>query len=132
MLKQITLLKRRPGMNRAEFIDYYENHHSKLGERFLHRALRYQRRYVQPEVNPITGEAVELDFDVVMELWWASRADFDATMAELSGNAGSAAHALIYADEERIFASHEHRTFTVEEHETDMDAVRASLPSSPP
>ena len=81
MLKQVTLLKRKPGLSRAEFIDYYERHHSKLAERFLWRATRYQRRYVQPCVNPITGDAAELDFDVVMEIWWASRADFDVTMA---------------------------------------------------
>ena len=122
MLKQITLLKRKPGLSMEAFIDYYENHHARMGERFLRRARRYQRRYVRPEVNPITGEAVELDFDVVMELWWDSRADFEATMAEISGGE---AHALMVEDEERLFASHDHRTFTVEEMETDMEAVRA-------
>ena len=122
MLKQITLLKRKPGMSMAEFIDYYENHHSKLGERFLRRAKRYQRRYVHPEVNPVTGETVELDFDVVMELWWENRADFEASMADITGETLR----LMYEDEERIFNSHDHRTFTVEERETDMDAVRMS------
>ncbi len=122
MLKQITVLKRKPGMTMAAFIDYYEHHHSKLGERFLHRAKRYQRRYVHPEVNPVTGEVVELDFDVVMELWWENRADFEASMAEITGETLR----LMYEDEERIFNSHDHRTFTVEEYETDMDAVRAS------
>ena len=122
MLKQVTLLKRKPGMSMAEFIDYYENHHSKLGERFLRRAKRYQRRYVHPEVNPVTGEVVELDFDVVMELWWENRADFEASMADITGETLR----LMYEDEERLFASHDHRTFTVEEYETDMDAVRAS------
>jgi hypothetical protein len=124
MLKQVTLLKRKPGMSMQAFIDYYENVHSKMGEHFLRRAKRYQRRYVQPEINPITGEAVELDFDVVMELWWESRADFEATMQEISGGE---AHALMFEDEERLFASHDHRTFTVEEHETDMEAVRAAV-----
>jgi hypothetical protein len=122
MLKQITLLKRKPGMSMAEFIDYYENHHSKLGERFLRRAKRYQRRYVHPEVNPVTGETVELDFDVVMELWWENRADFEASMADITGETLR----LMYEDEERIFNSHDHRTFTVEEYETDMHAVRVS------
>ena len=122
MLKQVTLLKRKPGLSRAEFIDYYERHHSKLAERFLWRATRYQRRYVQPCVNPITGDAAELDFDVVMEIWWASRPDFDLTMAEIGGGE---AHLLLWEDEEQLFNSHDHRTFTVEEYETDMEAVRA-------
>ena len=122
MLKQVTLLKRKPELTKTEFIDYYERHHSKLAERFLWRAARYQRRYVQPCVNPITGDAAELDFDVVMEIWWASRADFDVTMAEISG---SEALLLLSEDEEKLFNSHDHRTFTVEEYETDMEAVRA-------
>ncbi len=43
-------------MSRAEFIDYYERHHRRIGEKYLSgRALRYVRRYVQPMPNPITG-----------------------------------------------------------------------------
>ena len=122
MLKQVTLLKRKPGLSRAEFIDYYEQRHSKLAEPFLWRAKRYQRRYVEPCVNPITGEAAELDFDVVMEIWWASRADFDVTMAEIGD---SDVRMLLWEDEEKLFDSHDHRTFTVEEYETDFEAVRA-------
>ncbi len=119
-MKQITLLKRNPKLSMAEFIDYYENHHARIGERVLTRARRYQRRYVRPEINPITGEVVELDFDVVMELWWDSREDFEASMALITGDILQ----LMYDDEEILFNSHHHRTFTVDEHESDMDAVR--------
>ena len=120
MLKQVVLLKRRPGMSREEFIDYYENHHSKLIAPILPMLARYVRRYVCPEINPITGQAEELDFDVVSEFWWRSRADFDAAMAKL---ATGDTHRLIWEDEERIFNSHNHRSFTVEEYETDMESV---------
>jgi hypothetical protein len=58
------MMKRKPGMTMAEFIDYYENHHAKLGETLMPLARRYVRRYVTPEPNPITGEIVELPFDV--------------------------------------------------------------------
>lgn len=120
MLKQVVLLKRRPSMSREEFVDYYENKHSKLIAPIQPMLERYVRRYVCPEVNPITGQAEELDFDVVSEFWWRSRADFDAAMEKL---ATGDAHRLIWEDEERIFNSHNHRSFTVEEYETDMGAV---------
>jgi len=119
MLKQVVLLKRRDGMSMEEFIDYYENHHAKLGVRYMPLARRYVRRYVRPEKNPITGEVVELDFDVVMEIWWNTRQDFEETMKQIG--AGEA-HRLFYEDEEKLFNSHNNRVFTVEEHESDMAA----------
>jgi hypothetical protein len=100
-----------------EFIDYYDNIHSKLGEKYMPLAKRYMRRYVNPAPNPITGEVVELDFDVVMEIWWDSRADFESTMAKIGQGE---AHREFFEDEEKIFNSHNNRVFTVEEHESDM------------
>jgi hypothetical protein len=117
MLKQVCLLKRRPGMTMDEFKHYYENIHSKLGEKYLPLARRYIRRYVTPEKNPVTGEAEELDFDVVMELWWDSREHFDSSMTKLGD---PDIHKEFFEDEERIFNSHHNRVFTVEEHESDM------------
>jgi hypothetical protein len=119
MLKQVVLLKRRDGMSMDEFIDYYENHHSKLGERFMPLARRYVRRYVRPEKNPITGEIVELDFDVVMEIWWNTRQDFEQTMKQIGEGE---VHRLFHDDEEKIFNSHNNRVFTVDEYESDMPA----------
>jgi hypothetical protein len=117
MLKQVVLLKRRDGMSMDEFIDYYENHHAKMAERFMPLARRYVRRYVRPEKNPITGEVVELDFDVVMEIWWNSRQDFDETMKEIGKGE---THRLFHEDEEKLFNSHNNRVFTVDEYESDL------------
>jgi hypothetical protein len=79
--------------------------------------LRYTRRYVQPELNPITREAIELPFDVVMEIWAESRADWDAMQADLAeGTLG----AEIWEDEEHLFASHDNPIFTVEEADSPM------------
>lgn len=119
VLKQVVLLKRRDGMSMDEFIDYYENHHVKLGQRYMPLARRYVRRYVRPEKNPITGEIVELDFDVVMEIWWNTRQDFEETMRQIG--AGEA-HRLFYEDEEKLFNSHNNRVFTVDEYESVMPA----------
>ncbi|MEZ5736774.1 MAG: EthD domain-containing protein [Novosphingobium sp.] len=104
-------------MSMEEFIDYYENHHSKLGIPMMPLARRYVRRYVKPEPNPITGEVVELPFDVVMELWWNSREDYETTMKSLGEGEN---FKLIYEDEERIFASHDNPVFTVEECDSEL------------
>lgn len=116
MLKFVTLLKRRPGMSREAFIDYYERHHARIGVKYLSgHALRYLRRYVRPMPNPVTGAHDEPEHDVVMEIWFADRAAFDATMARL---AEPAVAAEIAEDEERLFDRSMHRHFFVEEHES--------------
>ena len=117
VLKLVFLMKRKTGMRLAEFRDYYENKHRKLGEKALPNALRYVRRYVEPEKNPITGEAIPLPFDAILEIWMNSRAEWDATQA---GLAGSEIMQAIYEDEEKLFASHDNPMFTVEEADSPM------------
>jgi hypothetical protein len=116
MLKQVTLLKRRPGMTIDEFKNYYETTHAKLGQQHLPLARRYFRRYVRPEPNPITREVEELDFDVIMEIWWGSQADFEANMKDITPDIQK----LFYDDEERLFDKHNNPTFTVDERESAM------------
>ena len=117
ILKLVFLLRRKPGMSAEEFRTYYENNHRVLGERAMPKALRYVRRYVVPEHNPITGEAIELPFDAVMEIWWKSRADWDAVKEEM---AATDLGREIYLDEEQLFATHDNPVFTVEEADSPM------------
>jgi hypothetical protein len=117
VLKLVFLLKRREGMSLEEFRDYYETNHRKLAEQATPDALRYVRRYVTPEPNPITGEPVELPFDVIMELWWPDRAAWDEVQA---GIADSDIGKAIYADEEVLFESHLNPVFTVLESDSRM------------
>jgi hypothetical protein len=117
MLKQVFLLKRRPGMTLEEFKDYYENHHAKLGEAFLTTARRYVRRYVKPQKNPLTGQVIELDFDVVMEIWWDSK---EACNEAMKKAVADGFYKLAYEDEERLFDTHDNRVFTVEEYDSDL------------
>ena len=35
MIKVVTLLTRKPGMSREAFIEHYETHHRKIGEKYL-------------------------------------------------------------------------------------------------
>ncbi len=113
MFKQATLLKRRPGMTVEEFRTYYETKHSKIAEKALTLARRYVRRYVTPAMKPFTNEPIELDFDVVMEIWWESKEDFETNMKQI---AGSDLLQAILDDEKNLFLNFEHpRVFTVEE-----------------
>jgi hypothetical protein len=104
-------------MSLEEFRNYYENHHVKIVEKYMTSANRYVRRYVKPQKNPMTGERIELDFDVMTEIWWESKADMAAAGEKL---AEANLYPVIYADEEKLFASHDNRTFTVEECDSDL------------
>ena len=54
-----------------EFIDYYENQHSRLSERLgrspsIPNAVRYVRRYLTPERNPVTGEVIDPGYHCIV------------------------------------------------------------------
>ena len=117
ILKLVFLLKRKPGMSVEEYRNYYETRHRVLGEEAMQGALCYVRRHVVPEKNPITGEAIELPFDTVMEIWWNSRGEWDAMQAEI---AASSMGETIYKDEDNLFASHDNPVFTVMESDSPM------------
>jgi hypothetical protein len=121
MVKMIMLLKRRPGMSMAEFIDYYETTHRLIGEKYLKGlAQRYQRRFLTPLGDPLSGEVVESEYDAVLELWFADQAACDAAMAAIRE---PAAAAEIAADEEKLFDRPKLRAFMVQEFESAMDAL---------
>lgn len=97
MIKQVVFLKRRKDLGLAEFIDYYEAHHRKIGERVLAGyAVTYVRRYLDPAhlstPNP--------PFDVITEMWFADWATQKACMAHLSDPAIAQE---IQADEAKLF-----------------------------
>lgn len=118
MFKTIGLLKRREGMSVEEFRDYYENNHRVIGEKYLKgNAERYMRRFLSPYPNPLTGEEVEPEYDVVMEIWYADEAAWQATGEALTT---PEAAAEIAADEEMLFDRSRNRFFLVDEFESDL------------
>jgi hypothetical protein len=119
MFKTVVLLKRRPGMSREDFIAYYESRHAKLAEpRLKLGAVRYVRRYLQPDANPLTGEIPEAEYDVITEMWYPDRATFDRMRAALK--AAPDVIAEIAADEQNLFDRSRNRFFFVEERESDL------------
>ena len=122
MIKVVTLLTRKPGMSREAFIEHYETHHRKIGEKYLSGfAVKYQRRYLQ-SAGFREQEGDEPPFDVLMEIWYPDKDTLDAALAVLSTDE---AQAEIIADEERLFDRDLIRSYTVEEYESEMPAVKA-------
>src|ERR1700761_1799610 len=75
MLKMIALLKKRPGMSRADFCAYYEGHHAPLILRQQGpNMLEYRRNYLTGEM--INGTE-DMPFDVITEFLYPDRAAFD-------------------------------------------------------
>ncbi len=103
----ITLLKRRDGMSREAFRDYYERVHRRIGERVL---AGYATRYVRRYLTPVAGDEQSCDADVVMEIDFPNEATRDACFAAM---AEPMTMAEIMADEEKLFDRTRIRTFTV-------------------
>jgi hypothetical protein len=116
MIKQVVFFKKRTDMTMEQFMDYYENQHSqlakKIGKPGIPNALRYVRRYIKPEKNPVTGEVLNPGYDCIMEIWWKNREDFENSLRLISDPAR-----LPYtmADEKKLFATHSNPVCTVEE-----------------
>jgi EthD domain len=120
MFKTLTFLKRAPGMSVEAFRDYYESQHARLGEKYLTNAKRYMRRYLTPLIDPMSGVAIGFDYDVVTEVWFASRAEFDAAMLELGK---PDILSVIEADEHFLFDRGMSRLVSVDECESDMSGA---------
>ena len=85
-IKQVDILRARPGMSREDFIAYYENVHAPMAMRLLTKNgkplfARYVRNFVVPrgnfEMAHVEGPQAEVDFDVMSEFWYWSQDDFD-------------------------------------------------------
>lgn len=122
MLKQICFFRKREDMTMDEFLDYYENQHSQLAKKnnakpAIPNAVRYVRRYLQPEKNPVTGEVIDSGYDCLMEIWWNSREDFERSQAIISDPERLP---MTKADEKNLFASHNNPVATCIEYDSPM------------
>jgi len=124
VIKVVTLLTRKPGMSREAFIEHYETHHRKIGEKYLSGfATKYQRRCMQSAgVREQAGDAQP--FYVLMEIWYPDQEALNGALAVLSTEE---AQAEIAADEERLFDRKLIRSYTVEEYESEMPVVEAGI-----
>lgn len=115
----ITLLKRRDGMSKADFIAYYEEHHRRIGEKVLSGfATRYVRRFLESR----DGTDQPFDCDVITEIDFPDQATSDACFAAM---ADPAIMAEIAADEEKLFDRSRIRSFTVDDRASNLPPLTA-------
>jgi hypothetical protein len=122
MVKLLIFMKRKPGLSRQQFIDYYENNHIVLIARhFGEFQTDYRRSYAEDAApfgltgvadSPESGKA-GVDFDVLTEIWLKDRATMDAMFAR---NAQPDIAAEVAADEENFVDRASVRFHIVEEY----------------
>jgi hypothetical protein len=122
MLKQICFFRKRADMTMDEFMDYYENQHSQLAKKnnakpAIPNAVRYVRRYLMPEKNPVTGTVIDSGYDCIMEIWWNSREDFERSQAIISDPERLP---MTAKDELNLFASNNNPVATCIEYDSPM------------
>ncbi|MFN0095075.1 MAG: EthD domain-containing protein [Dehalococcoidia bacterium] len=101
MIRITFVLRRKPGMTREEFQDYWRTNHGPLVASFANTLdiLRYvQVHAVGSAAAPSDGVRGQMEepYDGVAELWWRSR---DALVAASGTPAGQAAGAALLEDE---------------------------------
>jgi hypothetical protein len=107
MFKMIALLKRKKGLSLEEFIQRYEQGHALFAAPHLPKLRHYERRYIEPTHNPVSGAEHEPDFDVVTEVWFDTQEDCQAAMLHVQTVKG------FEEDEEKLFDRSAARIFTV-------------------
>ena len=121
MLKVMLLMKRKPGLSLAEFIERYESIHVPLAEKHARGLLRYERHYLHPSPTDLYGNEVgEPEYDVLTELWYADRDAFAKTHSGLSRHPERVAD--IIADEEKLFDRSKSRFAILEDRISDLGA----------
>lgn len=119
MLKVLLLLKRKPGLSMAAFIERYENVHVPLAEKHATRIKHYQRHYLHASPRDFYGNEVgEPAYDVITELWYE---DMEAFTRQQEGIRRHPERlAAIIADEESLFDRTKSRLVFVEDRISDL------------
>jgi ketosteroid isomerase-like protein len=124
MVKVMLLLKRKPGLSMAEFIERYESVHVPLAEKNANKIKRYERHYLHPGRLPMYEDDVaEPEYDVITELWYD---DIDAfTEQQEAMRRQPERIAEIIADEEELFDRTKSRLVFVEDRISDLSGGAA-------
>jgi uncharacterized protein (TIGR02118 family) len=117
MVKLVFCLRRKPGMSREEFQQYWRDTHAPLVAG--HAAALGIKRYVQSHTMTTPVNAAlrgsrggPEEYDGVAELWWDS---IDALVAGSSSEAGQAAGAALLDDERKFIDLASSPLFIVDE-----------------
>lgn len=115
MFKIFLQIRKKPGLSREDFIAYYENNHAPLAIGLIPGMKKYARHYLQPLGSDFFAAGDERPDDVVTEVWFDSRDDYERAMALLTDPATAA---ILAADEDKLFDRASIRVRSVESHES--------------
>lgn len=127
MYKMVVQTRRRPGMSREAFRDYYESHHRHLVSHIAGHIVRYTRSYPVETIARNAGgfgrQPVGADtaYDVLTEIWVQDREGIDELFRLLGTSDATAA---IAEDEPRFQDLSSKITMICEECESDLDEYR--------
>jgi uncharacterized protein (TIGR02118 family) len=104
MIKLVFCARRRAGMSRGEFQEYWLNHHGPMLQRFAetYRAVRYvQSHTIDSPLNENLRKSRGLaeEYDGIGEIWWRSEKDF---MEAISSPEGQELRKIFIEDESRF------------------------------
>jgi hypothetical protein len=113
MLKLIAMIRRKPGLTRQQFVDYYENRHvpfvTGVNGKYL---LEYKRNYVQEELTTSIDRTFD-GYDVITEVWLENREALAGLLAMMSQPPWAAE---LTADEDNFVDRPSMRMFVTEEY----------------
>lgn len=117
MLKLMLHVRRKEGLTREEFRQYYESTHAPLASGVMATCKKYVRNFVIEEPHGTQG------FDCVTEFWF----DIDGPFSEATGRLTDAAQAALLAEDEARFMDRDSmRIVIVEEAESDPALLKGN------
>ncbi len=119
MIKLVMCVRRRPDLSRAEFQDYWFNHHGPLFRKFAetYKAIRYIQSHTintpfNDKVRKVRGMSEE-EYDGIAEIWWKSEKDF---IEAISSSEGEKLRTVFLEDEAKFLDFTRSTAFFTEEH----------------
>ena len=91
MVKEMALIKRKPGLSREDFIRYYEEVYAPLMVKSCPHIKRYVRNYTAKVFIPQLA-VDELDFDCITEVWYEDMEGFKAMGQFYTSEASKVVH----------------------------------------
>ena len=115
MVKAVALLARKPELTHEQFVEYYENNHSKLIRSLLPQIREYRRNYLDHSSGIGAADVNGPDFDVISEFVFDNRAAYDAM---LTTHNQPEVKAAIEADEANFLDRSRTRMYLVDTYES--------------
>lgn len=114
MYKIVLLIKRKEGLSKQEFEDYYESNHAPLAKRVMPGMCAYKRTFLEPlstsQSSPTDFDLEQhspfSEYDVVTEFYWSDAENFQKAVEFMNSDA-----AQVLVEDELKFMDRPSMTF---------------------